>query len=295
MLSRMIVSGASGFLGSHILSKAMDIPNISFVAVSSQPIFHPGVQAVSTEAFLAGTFPCSPEDVFINCLFPTNADGDKMADGLQKLFGMIDVARECGVGAFVNVSSQSVYASRRAQPAREDTLLCLETPYAVGKYCSEAYVNRVFADLPHTNIRMASLLGVGYDLRIVNRMLDQALRGEILKVVGGMQRYGFLDVRDAADGLVTLALSNATTWQETYNLGRRESYTLVDVAECIIATLKEHAVANAAYTLSEGEDTRNSSLDPSRFMREFAWRPRYTLSDTVATILDSKIQKQVGK
>ena len=69
-------------------------------------------------------------------------------------------------------------------------------------------------------------------------MVDQVLRGEHLKVVGGMQRYGFLDVRDAVEGLVKLAMSNPKSWKETYNLGRNESYTLLDVVECIAEQMK---------------------------------------------------------
>lgn len=291
MASRIIVSGAGGFLGSHIIRRALENRDIGIVAISSGSDFAPGVEVMTTQAFLSGALRCTPEDVFINCLFPTNADGVKMADGLQTLFRLISTARDSGVGAFINVSSQSVYASKREVPAREDTPLCLESPYAVGKYCSEAYTNQVFADMPHTNVRMASLLGPGYDLRIVNRMVDQALRGDALKVVGGMQRYGFLDVRDAADGLVTLAHSAPSTWQETYVLGRRECCTLMEVVECIVSTLKARAGVDAAYVVSEGQDVRNSSLDPSRFMRDFAWSPRYSLTDTVASIIDSKCQK----
>ena len=289
-MRRIIVSGASGFLGSNILRLASE-KSIQTVAISTRDIQLPGCTVIQTEEYLTHGMPCSDDDVFINCLFPTNADGLKMAAGLEKVFRIISRAREDGVGAFVNISSQSVYASKRKAPATEKDELCLETPYAVGKYSSEAFTNQVFAGIPHTNIRMASLLGVGYDQRIVNRMADQAIRGECLKVVGGMQRYGFLDVRDAASGLIKLAESNPRGWKDTYNLGRNESFSLIDVADCIVKKMRKITGNEVAYTVTEGVDERNSSLDASLFMQDVGWSPELTFSDTVSDIITDKLGK----
>lgn len=289
-MRRIIVSGASGFLGSNIIMKAQEA-DIEVVAITNKSDVQSGITVVNTSKFLSNGYPCSSEDVFINCLFPTNADGYKMANGLEKVYGMIAKAHESGVDAFINISSQSVYASKRSASAKEEDPLCLETPYAVGKYSSEVFVNQVFSDRPHTNIRMASLLGVGYDQRIVNRMVVQALMGEQLKVVGGMQRYGFMDVRDAAAGLIKLATSDVRTWKETYNLSRNESYTLIDVVECIVAEMKQQVEMDVSYSVLDGQDDRNSAIDASTFMHDFIWKPEITLPETVATIIRSKLDK----
>lgn len=292
-MKRLIISGAGGFLGSYVIKKALDA-GIEVVAITGKTSIAAGVMVLDTERFLTGACTLDAEDVFLNCLFPTNADGYKMAEGLEKVYRMIIMAYESGVGAFINISSQSVYPSKRTAPAREGDALSLETPYAVGKYSSEAFVNRIFSDRPHTNIRMASLLGVGYDQRIVNRLIMQALKGERLKVIGGMQRYGFLEVWDAAAGLVKLAASDPASWRETYNLGRNDSYTLVDVAECVVAQMKRQAHMDAAYTVEEGQDNRNSAIDASLFMRDFDWTPAITLPEATAAILRSKLD-EAGK
>lgn len=291
-MRRIIVSGASGFLGSYIINQAK-ASDVEVIAITSKSKVQSGITVVNTSEFLSNGYPCSPEDVFINCLFPTNADGYRMANGLEKVYRMISKAYESNVAAFINISSQSVYASKRLAAAKEEAELCLETPYAVGKYSSEVFVNQVFYAKPHTNIRMASLLGVGYDQRIVNRMVVQALNGENLKVVGGMQRYGFLDVRDAAAGLVKLAKSPFKTWKETYNLGRNESYTLIEVVECIVEQMKQWADMDVRYVVAEGQDERNSSIDASLFMQTFDWKPEVSLSETTATIIRSKLDEAV--
>ena len=289
-MKRIVVSGAGGFLGSNIINEALSA-DIEVLAITGRTIVRTGVTVVNTDTFLRNGYPLSSDDVFINCLFPTNADGFKMADGLEKVYKMIIQAYSCGVGAFINVSSQSVYASKRTEAAKEKDILSLETPYAVGKYSSEAFTNQVFTDRPHTNVRMASLLGVGYDQRIVNRMVSQALNGDSLKVVGGMQRYGFLDVRDAAAGLIKMADSNASFWKEIYNLGRKESYTLIDVVDCIVAEMKKEAGIEVSYTVTEGQDSRNSAIDAALFMHDFDWKPEITLSETTSAIIRSKMSR----
>ena len=288
-MKRIIISGAGGFLGKNLILEAAheDIP---VLAISSHPeIFKTDkVEAVSTKQFLQGDIQLSENDVFINAMFPTNADGVKMANGLKNVYSAIKMAKTSGVGAFINISSQSVYASHREKPADENTQLSLETPYAVGKYSTEIFCNEVFQEIPHTNIRLASLLGVGYEQRIVNRMLTRALKDGSLQVIGGMQRYGFLDVRDASSGLITISQSDENRWELVYNLGRMESCTLLEVTQMIVEKLQERGYFTE-YTVTEGSDTRNSAIDASRFMKDFDWRPHISLEQTVNDIINQKI------
>lgn len=294
-MKRIVISGAGGFLGLHIIHRATVSTSIEIVAITSD---HQKVRnltgdnsrvvTVDTEEFLDNGFEFGEDDVFINCLFPTNADGYRMADGLSKVYKIISIAKDGGVGAFINISSQSVYASKRERPAKEEDRLSLETGYAVGKYCSEMYCNKAFGKRPHTNIRLSSLIGVGYDQRIVNRMIDQALRGEKLNVIGGMQRYGFLDVRDAASGIFEMAGRDPRLWENTYNLGPMDSCTLLEATELIVKLLKRYNI-EAEYVISKGLDMRNSSVDPARFMRDFSWKPHISLSRTIEDIIKNKI------
>ena len=172
-MKRLVISGAGGFLGTAIIQVAQEYPDINVVAISSNfskfaTQNYRNCSVISTDEFINKGFDFTEHDIMINCLFPTNADGYKMANGLEKVYKIISAAKDYGVKAFINISSQSVYASRREQAAKEDDELCLENAYAVGKYSSEMFCNQVLKEIPHSNIRLASLLGVGYDQRIVN-------------------------------------------------------------------------------------------------------------------------------
>ena len=211
-----------------------------------------------------------------------------MAGGLEKVYRCISQAKGAGASAIVNISSQSVYASKRKNPASEIDVLCLESAYAVGKYSSEAYCNYVSKSIPHTNIRLSSLIGVGYDTRIANRLIIQALNREKIKVFGGMQRYSILDVRDAARGIVEIACHLENEWQDVYNLGRNESITLIELVLLIADVLKQHGI-QLEYEVIDGSDERNSSIDCDRFMQDFEWSPTVSLRQSLEEILEEKL------
>lgn len=243
---------------------------------------------VDIEDFFSQEYFFNPDTVFVNCLFPTNANGYQMADGLAKVNRCISWAKEAGATAIVNISSQSVYASKRNHPATETDPLSLESVYAVGKYSSELYCDYVCNEIPHTNLRLSSLIGVGYDTRIANRLIAQAVNGKTVEIIGGMQRYGLLDVRDAASGIVEVARHSEYDWQYSYNLGSNESINLIELTQLIADVMDQYGV-HMKYKVIDGLDERNSSINCNRFMRDFNWYPKISLRQSLTEIVEEKL------
>lgn len=290
-MKRIIVSGANGFLGSNIINMALKEKQSQVVAITSKTEKYNDIKTINTDVFLKQGMDCSVDDIFINCLFPTNANGYELADGLRKVFQMITMAKRSGIGAFINISSQSVYASKRTMPATEEDKICLESAYSVGKYCSEIYCAKELEGIPFTNLRMASLIGIDPQQRIkriVNRLVKQALKGEELTIIGGKQKYGFLDVRDAAVAILKIALSDSSGWRPIYNIGRMEYYTLIDLAEIIVKSVKKTTGIEVKYVVTEGEDIRNSSIDITKFSNDFSWQPEIEINETIEEIIASE-------
>ncbi len=290
-MKRIIVSGANGFLGSNIINIALKEKQSQVVAITSKTDKFNDIKTINTDVFLKQGMDCSVDDIFINCLFPTNSNGYELADGLRKVFQIITMAKRSGVGAFINISSQSVYASKRTTPATEEDKICLESAYSVGKYCSEIYCARELEGIPFTNLRMASLIGIDHQQRIkriVNRLVKQALKGEDLIIIGGKQKYGFLDVRDAAVAVLKIALSDSSEWKQIYNIGRMEYYTLIDLAEIIVKSVKKLTGIEVNYAVTEGEDIRNSSIDITKFSTDFGWQPEIKINETIEEIIASE-------
>ena len=205
-MKKIAVSGAGGFLGKHILKKIMETDHIAY-ALTSKP-HEIGCELGEQERIIFvhkdeyADVTWEKIDVLINCAFPRNTDGNMMADGLNYIKNLLSFSVEHGVKTVINISSQSVYSQKRKEAATEKTPLDLETKYAVGKYATELLTNSICKQIPYSNIRMASLIGVGFEQRIVNKFVRQALEKKELYIKIGSQKFGFLDVEDAAEAIL---------------------------------------------------------------------------------------------
>jgi nucleoside-diphosphate-sugar epimerase len=130
---------------------------------------------------------------------------------------------------------------------------------------------------------MASLIGAGFEQRLVNKLVKQVLAGNNLELKCGRQKFGFLDVRDAASGIISAAYGDS--FKEVYNLGADLSYSLEEIARCVQATVEEEGLKRTDISLTETDDVLNSELDSSLFKEQFGWKPVYSLKDTVRSII----------
>lgn len=285
---KVLITGGGGFLGQHLISDVLACGKHEVYAMSSQ-------KEVLNEKFgQSGHFKVVDSvpgdlDVLISCAFPRNADGLSLANGLDYISALYKEAVCMNVKSVVNISSQSVYSSQRQTAADESEAVNLESKYAVGKYAVELLTNSIFSGIPHTNIRMASLIGVGFDQRITNKFVKQVVAGNDLRIVGGRQQYGFLDVRDAASAIIKVALADPAHWDEVYNLGTDGAYTLEEIANCVVAVGARLFGKNASVQVGEEAPWFGSALDSSRLKKQLGWEPKLSLEEIVCDIFRAEV------
>ncbi|MCC8135801.1 MAG: NAD(P)-dependent oxidoreductase [Ruminococcus sp.] len=282
------ITGAGGFLGTELLRQLSAFKDITVTAFTfdferERTTFIRSENIFPVDNGEAADFDFSDTDVLINCAFPRNADDAGFAEGLIFLQRVIEKAASDGVGAVINISSQSVYSQQRREPANEDFPIITESKYAVGKYFSELFVNSVCRKIRHTNLRMASLIGAGFNQRITNKFAMRVRDGEQITISGGNQLFGFLDVRDAASGIIAAALSDCG-WAEAYNLGTNEAYRLLDIAAEAVSVGRSFGYSAPDPISNESENWQNSALDCNKFQNEFSWHPKYDLKATLSEI-----------
>lgn len=292
---KILITGAGGFLGRNLIEKLLYTTKYSLVALTSKKQklidkwrkFENRIQVFSN--FELNDIAWDTVDIMVNCAFPRNDDGKKMAAGLKFINDLYIKSSSGGVGAVVNISSQSVYSQKRQHPANEGTELNLESKYAVGKYATELMTDSIFRDFPHTNLRLASLIGPGFEQRITNKFVKQALLGQDLQIVGGNQIYGFFDIRDAVDGLIAVCKSDPNSWAEVYNFGSNDSYTLEEIAKCVCELSEKYCTSPVIYHMETALLTHNSSLDCNLFSNDFKWKSQYKLKGTLNYIFKGEI------
>lgn len=228
----------------------------------------------------------SKASIVVNCAFPRNVDGTTMASGLRyidRIFSIVGMNRNC---ALINISSQSVYSQRDPIPANEESDVCLESSYAVAKYATELLLDARCRNNQRTNIRLASLIGPGFNQRVVNKMVMKALRGETISVLENGSRFGYLDVRDAAEAIAALCMkANDAHWKRTYNVGTSAEYSLTEIARLVRKVCERRH--NIEIELSIKKSKRPavySQICASQFTALTGWLPKYSLEETITEI-----------
>lgn len=297
---RVLVTGAGGFLGKELLEKLLKDGDNRFellVAMTSQPeklaqkySGYKSLRIVDSRDLSCFSF--SEVDVLIHCAFPRNEEGVELARGLTFTRDVLSKASWDGVGSVINISSQMVYSQKRLEPATEETEINLETKYAVGKYAAELMTDEIFMEIPHTSLRMASLIGVGFHDRLVNKFVRQALEREPICINSGKQRFEFMDVRDAATAILNILDFPLDRLEPIYNLGSGDVRTLEEIAHLVSAIGSEYLDWEVPIHETEGERWHNSSLNSEQFRRDFLWKPAFTLEDTIKYLFEDVVSCQ---
>lgn len=294
-MNNIYISGASGFLGKHLISQLLREDVVIYAGTTQFEKLNNYFDFPNIHILPAGDFTkvdWKNIDILVNCAYPRNEDGTCLANGLKYSYDLITCAVEHGLKALINISSQSVYSQRRSIPADENAEVCLESKYALGKYATELFVNSICGkSVLHTNIRLASLIGKGFDQRIVNRLINQLIKQNAIHIIGGNQIFGFLDVRDAASAIVAVTKS-INNWNEIYNVGSVNSYTLIELADMILDVAREKYSKQVSMTIEQNDSFQNSSLNCNRFNKAFHWTQEYSMKRSIADIMEYNIEHE---
>lgn len=291
---KVVITGASGFLGSHLLKKLENDTDCFVYALSSKTIVSNADNVKSFHKDIIDS-DCAEEifcdAVVVNCAFPRNAMGSEMAAGLEYINKLFKTCKICKSRAIINISSQSVYSQKRNCPANESTDICLESPYAVGKYATELLLQNICegTEIAYTNLRLSSLIGPGFDQRVVNRIVEKGISGETIMADISDKRFGFLDVLDAVDGILTVAKSNVFHLKPVYNLGNGAGYSIKDFCDCIQIIFESKGLERLKVEYNESKDFGTTAVLGDLLKDDFGFIPSVTLTSSINEIVNDKL------
>ena len=294
---KIVITGASGLLGSAIVEALCGDARLSVFALTSRPekllpygrsniSVIENVSLLSHGGLLEGA-------VVIHCAFPRNSSGESVAEGLAYTRDIIETSCRCKAAAIINISSQSVYSQNRTEIADEGTRLCLESSYAVGKYAmelfTESYCN--LYSVKHTSIRLASLIGPALEQRIVNRLIKDVVSQKEIVITDSKRTFGFLDVRDAAAALIALAARKDAAWEGIYTLGNGKAYTVKEIYKTVELLAQEHQIKPGPVVFKAAEEENTSAVSGEKLSRLTGYSYRYSLKQSAAYILQNVLSK----
>jgi len=200
-------------------------------------------------------------------------------------------------------STSEVYGKGNHVPFREDDDVVLgptcrsRWAYAASKMVDEFLALAYYREksLPVVVFRLFNTVGprqTGRYGMVIPRFVQQALRGEPLKVFGnGTQSRCFIHVQDAVEAIISLAECQQAIG-EVFNIGSTEEISINELASKVMETIQDaqslsqiiHVPYDQAYAVGF-EDMQRRVPDISKIKQFTSWEPKRTLAQVLVSVV----------
>jgi len=231
---RILISGGSGFIGSHLVSKHREQGYEVFNFDIKESIRHD----IQNGSAVREAFDKFNPDVVYHCagqVQPSFGEGRPYADIMSNLYGMINIlkAMEGRDTKMVYTSTGAVYGLSPL-PHKEDMLCKPVCNYGISKLGAEMYLQKWVATegIDAKIVRFSSVYGPGRHYGPINIFLERVAAGQSITVFGsGNQTRDFVHVDDVVRGM-NLVLDRGGRG-EVYNIGTGKETSVHEVAKII--------------------------------------------------------------
>ena len=298
MPKRVLITGAAGFVGSHLCDKFInegchvigmdnlitgDLKNIEHLfALENFEFYHHDVSkfvhvAGSLDYIMHFASPASPID-YLKIPIQTLKVGSL---GTHNLLGL---AKEKGARILI-ASTSEVYGDPKVHPQAETYYGNVNTIGPRGVYDEakrfQESITMAYHRFHGLETRIARIFNTYgprmrlNDGRVIPAFIGQALRGENLTVFGdGLQTRSFCYIDDQVEGLYSLLMSDYT---DPVNIGNPEEITILDFAEEIIKLTNSDQ--KIIFKPLPTDDPLQRQPDITVAKRELAWSPKVSRED----------------
>ena len=301
MFSSILVTGGAGFIGSNFvrlvaaehpdtritvldkLTYAGNLENIADLVDAGRVRF---LRGDINDADAARTAMEGAEAVF-NFAAETHVDrsiheaASFIETDVAGTYTLLRLARELGVGRYVQVSTDEVYGSSAGENFTEQSPLRPGNPYSASKCGGDlmclAFANTYGLDVVIT--RSSNNFGPFQHVeKFIPLFTTNAIEGRELPLYGdGMHERDWIYVEDNCRGILEVALRGEPGG--IYNIAAGNSQPNLHVARRILEIVGDTGARIVFIEDRKGHD-RAYRIDPSR-TRALGWSPRYAFDDAI--------------
>ena len=324
MSNRVLVTGADGFIGSHLTEElvksgekvtAFCLYN-SFGTLGWIDTLPKGIRS-EIEIFTGDvrdpngvrTAMRGQQRVFhlaalIAIPFSYHSPDSYVDTNIKGTLNVLNAARELGTERVMVTSTSEVYGTAQYVPIDEKHPFQGQSPYSATKIGADRLAESFYRsfDLPVTIVRPFNTYGPRQSGRaVIPTIISQLLAGQQEIHLGKLSpTRDFNFVKDTAHGFMAIANCPAAIGQEL-NIATGEEHSIGDLANELIAQINPNAkIVCEEERLRPEKSEVNRLLGDSTKMRALTgWKPEYTfeqgLAETVAWIRDNLDTYKVGQ
>jgi dTDP-glucose 4,6-dehydratase len=303
--SKILATGAAGFIGSNWARKALERwpqarlvvldaltyagnrKNLEDLDESRLEFVHGDIR--DRKVVAQAMDGC---DVVINFAAESMVDrsiddpGSFVLTDTYGVFVLLEEAKRRGVRRFVQISTDEVYGEILGDPATEESPLVPRNPYAASKAGGDRLAYAYFATygVPVVITRCSNNYGpYQYPEKLVPLFVTNAIEDKPLPVYGsGKNRRDWIHVDDHAEALCRiLDAPGEAVHGEVFNIGAGREWDVLEITDRILAQLGKPKSLVRHVEDRPGHD-RRYALDCAKIERVLGWRPRHGFEDGLA-------------
>lgn len=294
--ARALVTGASGFIGSHLVRRlvgdGVEVHALTSAVSSVYPVrlvelrdritLHEGSLA-DRSAMDAVVAAARPTHVFHLGAYTHVGKSWQRVDecvqvNVQGTVNLLHALAGSGYQRFVNVGTSEIYGAIDP-PFVEDKPVHPVSPYSVSKYAAECMCKAFHEGhgWPIVMLRPFNAYGPAQSAdRVIPEIIVRGLRGQELRMTEGRQTREFNFVEDLADGMVRAA-ATAGVEGELFNLGCGEDVSIRDLATTVLDLLGNPVEAKFGALPERPTEIWTMRSDSTKARKALGWEPRHSL------------------
>jgi UDP-glucose 4-epimerase len=294
---KTLVTGAAGFIGSHIVDKLIDLGHevvaIDNESARSNSKFYWNDKAQNYKIDICEMDKILPLFDRVDTVFHLAAEAriqNSINDPLRSVrtnavgtMSILHCAQVSGVKKIINSSTSSAYGKNSCPNTETDRNNCL-TPYSASKVCAETLC-KIYWELygiQTFSLRYFNVYGPRQPLKgsyapVVGLFFEQLKTNSPLTIVGdGDQRRDFTYIDDVVDANMRIfnkILIPEEVIGSVFNVGTGRNYSINEIAD-IISSKK-------IYLPPRPGEARETKANNQKMREVFGWEPKHILEDWI--------------
>lgn len=288
MKKTILITGASGFLGHHLVTELLKRNDIKVIAILGRPEDKANDLPTGTNITVFPVDALFTEkleniDTVVNCAFARSNDAKLLAGAFDFTERLIKRLEELKAKSVINISTQGVYKRLGVgELSKEDSPIEPIDLYSMAKYATEKMF--CLSTIPYvTNVRLASIL---MPQRFLYFFVSKAKAGERFTVTAPHQYAALLDVTDAATGLAAVVDKAPEERSKKYNLGIGTQYSISEYAESV-KNIGAALGYDVNFDIADRGVTVCAGMDCSRLMNDTGWKPLIMIDEMIRNLFNT--------